>query len=138
MLALCPDIDTESESAMPQEGGWQAIYDHIEDGGEMVERVKNIIRDLKEMHKQKPDQTVLVISHGHVLRSLMCILTNQLSKQSSSYICKNNSLTIVDFMTCMNVGKQHEYVESQLQCFNLQMIEEVESVVKRDDSEPLM
>ena len=56
------------------EEGWFKLK-HLESKEEILERVKDVIRDLKEMHREDPNQTILSISHGEFLLYLMSILT---------------------------------------------------------------
>lgn len=74
----------------------------IETHEECILRVKDVVRDLKELHKTAaaPDQTVLIISHGGFLRYLMCILTGQHGLlPEARFHAMNNSITIVDTET---------------------------------------
>ena len=40
------------------EEGWFKLK-HLESKEEILERVKDVIRDLKEMHREDPNQTIL-------------------------------------------------------------------------------
>ena len=76
------------------------------------------------------DETILVISHGCFLRALMLFMTNQHSSlKNSSFQSKNNSITIIDF-TPDEGGKN---VKAELKAFNLQLIQDVDSTVQKDE-----
>jgi broad specificity phosphatase PhoE len=49
----------------------------VETKEEMIERIKIVINELKQHHKQRPEETILMISHGSFLKELMLMLTNQ-------------------------------------------------------------
>lgn len=85
-------------------------------------RVKDVVRDLKELHKaaDEPDQTVLIISHGGFVRYLMCILTGQHGLlPEARFHAMNNSITIVDTETKKNIPAKTEYVEARLVSYNV-------------------
>ena len=90
---------------------------------EMLERIKEVLRDLKNMHHKNPDSTHLLISHGCFLRVLMCLLTNQqhmcLGPNPASFQANNNSLTILDFAT---MEKNERAVDVKLLAYNLQLL----------------
>ena len=57
------------------EKGWY-FRESIETHTEMLSRVKECVRDLKEQHRASPDGTIVLISHGCFLRYLFMYLTN--------------------------------------------------------------
>ena len=75
MEEIVGDIEIDEENQVSDTEGWFKL-NHLETKEEINERVKDVLRDLKEMHKQDPNQTILSISHGEFLVYLMSILTN--------------------------------------------------------------
>lgn len=104
ILEQCPDIiiDDSLKEIINDEKGW-FTRTTLETPRDLFERQKDLLRDLKEMHRSKPDETILMISHGQFLASFMLLITGQLNLHSVvGYIPRNNSLTIVDFTTQWN------------------------------------
>ena len=100
MLELCPDIDLNGVPFEGENGGW-FTKETVETEEEMLERIKVLVRELKDMHKEHKDETVLLISHGWFLRTFMTFITNQHSEykdlNSIKFLPRNLSLTILDF-----------------------------------------
>ena len=69
-----PDIQIDEENSVSDTQGWYT-KETVETYQECTLRVKEVIRELKEWHKENPDQTILMISHGCFLRCLKCVLT---------------------------------------------------------------
>jgi broad specificity phosphatase PhoE len=85
---------------------------------EFEDRIKTVIRDLKELNRQNPDKTFLYISHGHVLRKLLGLTTNQ-GKKTDLCQAQNLSLSIVDFTTTHNEQLGNDYIDVKLQGYNM-------------------
>ena len=84
------------------------MRESIESEEDMIERIRILMRDLREFSKVNPEGTVLMISHGCFLKSLMLFLTNQHdTMKESTFQSSNNALTIIDFET-----KENNYVTS--------------------------
>ena len=100
MLELCPDLDLDSVAFEGENGGW-FTRETVETEDEMMERIKILVRELKDMHKEHKNETILLISHGCFLRIFMMLITNQHSEykdlSSTRFQPYNNSITIVDF-----------------------------------------
>ena len=82
MRQPCSDIQIPEEFTGP-DGGW-FTRTTIETEAEMIDRIKECVKDIKEMAKESPDETVLMISHGCFLRALMLFMTNQHSSLKGS------------------------------------------------------
>ena len=91
-----------------------------------------MIRDFKELHKETPDKTYVCISHGAFLKQLLALVTNQPKKHEFS-ACKNNSLTILEFTTERNEFQNLDYIQVKMLSYNLQLIDEVESIIKIEE-----
>ena len=118
MLELCPDLEVGREKVTDTQGWFEGRNDHIETEEEMGERIKEVLREMKEWHRQNPNQVILCISHGCFLRMLMSILTQQTQK-IGAYQSANNSMTIVDFSDERNEGIDKNYVEARLMGYNI-------------------
>ena len=125
MQELCEDIIVNEDQDVTDTKGWHENRKEVETTAEFHERVKEVVRDWKEMHKFNKDKTFLCISHGCFLRVLMLTLTCQMSLLCDNFHPKNNSLTILDFIDVKNPGTNTEYVDVKIQAFNLQLIDEV-------------
>ena len=75
---LVNDIIIPEKEQIWDEKGWFQ-RETIEEEEELYDRIKEVIRDLKEMHRENSNQTILMISHGCFLRCLMQHLVNQQS-----------------------------------------------------------
>ena len=117
---VIPDIVID-ENQKISELGWN-IRDTVENHEEVAARIKDVIRDFKEEHKKNPDQTILLVSHGFFMKQLMIQLTSQQNLMPHCrFLSNNNSIMIVDFVTCQT--QQSSFVEARLQAYNLQLIE---------------
>ena len=97
MKILCNDIVIGDDCFEEAGAGW-FTSDTIETEEEMVERIKVLLKELREFARTHPDETVLMISHDCFLRALLLLLTNQHETfLDSKFMASNNSLTIVDF-----------------------------------------
>ena len=119
---LCPDI----KHGLDHEGPWNESTKEVETPQQFEDRIKGLIREFKELHKKHPESTFVVISHGHVLRKILSLLTNQ-PKTCKDYQSKNNSLTIVDFVSSKNEVANLEYIDVRLLAYNLQILDNVET-----------
>ena len=70
---IIPDIKIAEDQKI-NEKGWN-FMETLETNEDLVERIKLFIKDLKDMHRQDPHQTVLLISHGHFLGIMLLMLT---------------------------------------------------------------
>ena len=78
IFKLCPDIviDEKLKDIVKNDEGWFK-RNTLEVPHDLLDRQKDLLRDLKEMHRAAPNETVLMISHGQFLASLMCLITGQ-------------------------------------------------------------
>ena len=86
----------------------------------MLERAKELIKDLKEVHKANTnkDDIYLCITHGYFLNQLLDLLTfnkSKINKQTPG----NNSLTIVEFKDAVNEPQKLNYVDVRLLGYNV-------------------
>ena len=52
MLELCPDLVVDENQKVTDEEGWFTYAnDHIETGAEMIDRIKEVIREMKDWHR---------------------------------------------------------------------------------------
>ena len=120
VLEIVPELVIDGDQPI-NDKGWY-LQEHLETHEEMLLRVKEVVRLLKEQHRQTPDNTLLLISHCGFLEYLFALLTNQQPLlQSNDFSACNNSVTIVDLL---NVSTQKsEFVEARLAAYNLQLLE---------------
>ena len=116
---IVPDIVIDEQNAVKEDQGW-FTKQTIETPAEITLRVKDVIRELKDMHRSNPLQTIFISSHGCFLRYLICLLTDQKSMLPNCNLqCANNSLTILDMETKENIPAKTEYVDVRLVAYNL-------------------
>jgi broad specificity phosphatase PhoE len=75
MVELCQNIIIDNSKFDSMESGWFKKQE-VETKEEMIQRVKLVISELKQHHKSRPNETILMISHGSFLKQLMLMLTD--------------------------------------------------------------
>lgn len=74
-------------------GEWQAGNYHAKlQEGESAQEMKNRLSQFVEHLKTRPEQTLLVCSHGRAMRCLMCILKSQHLREMENYHHANTGL----------------------------------------------
>ena len=97
----------------------------------MIYRVKEVVRILKDKHRETPDSTILLISHCGFLEYLLMILTGQHQLLlSNDWSASNNSLTILDILSGVNDKTKQPFVEVNVIAYNLQLIENTKTLFK--------
>ena len=73
-----------------------------------------------------------MISHGAFLEGFMALLTGQhkVMDLDSNLQSRNNSISILDFVNGYNDKHKKSFVDVKLKAFNVQLIEDVETIVK--------
>lgn len=132
---ILPDIIIGEDQEITDDEGWYK-KETIETTEELIERVKDVVRDFKEFHRKNPNETIVVISHGCFLRTLMSVLTAQHHLlPEARFHSNNNSLTILDLETMTSDKPPLEYVDVKLMAYNLQLIEGTNTEVAKPDKD---
>ncbi len=119
---LLPDIIIPENEPIDEHGWWKSP--EIENMEQCVARVKDIVKDFKEMYKSDREKyggkTFVAISHGSLLSTLACIFTNNLANVNlECFIPENNSLSILDFVEVKE--GQKDYIDCRLTAFNMKL-----------------
>jgi broad specificity phosphatase PhoE len=119
---VLPDlvIDSARES-IDEEGWWKS--DRVETSQECVERVKEAVKELKDIYRAAPEnrkKVYFAITHGAFLSTLGCVFTNNIDIANEDFfIPENNSIAILDFE---EVTQNHKtFVDCKLTAFNLKI-----------------
>ena len=135
MKQICPDLNFGHEreagelAASSAGQGWFR-KESIETLEELMERVKEVLREMRELHKKWANETILLVTHGHFITKVVAAVSCQNQATNFKTIPRNNSLTIIDFETkVIPEGKSAgmEVVEMKLKAFNLQVVGNTET-----------